>query len=105
MGGRPFLALNIAAFPEDLPAPMVSDILRGGAEKAREAGVVVAGGHTVKDREPKYGLVVLGFVHPEHMLSKSGLRAGDILVLTKPLGFGLNHDRTKTGPGGTRRCG
>jgi selenide, water dikinase len=89
MGGRPFLALNIAAFPEDLPASLVSDILRGGAEKAREAGVVVAGGHTVKDPEPKYGLVVLGFVHPERMLSKSGLRGGDVLVLTKPLGFGL----------------
>ncbi len=89
MGGRPFLALNIAAFPEDLPPSMVSDILRGGAEKAREAGVVVAGGHTVKDREPKYGLVVLGFVRPEHMLRKAGLRSGDILVLTKPLGFGL----------------
>jgi selenide,water dikinase len=89
MGGRPFLALNVAAFPEDLPPEMVSAILQGGAEKAREAGVVVAGGHTVKDREPKYGLVVLGFVHPDRMLSKSGLRSGDILVLTKPLGFGL----------------
>ena len=64
MGGKPFLALNIAALPEDLPASMVSEILRGGAEKAREAGVVIAGGHTVKDREPKYGLVVLGFVDP-----------------------------------------
>jgi len=89
MGGMPFLALNIAAFPEDLPPSMVSEILRGGAEKAREAGVVVAGGHTVKDREPKYGLVVLGFVHPKRMLSKAGLKEGDVLVLTKPLGFGL----------------
>ena len=89
MGGRPFLALNVAAFPEDLPSFMVSDILRGGAEKAREAGVVVAGGHTVKDREPKYGLVVLGFVDPKRLLSKSGLKDGDVLILTKPLGFGL----------------
>jgi selenide,water dikinase len=89
MGGRPFLALNIAAFPENLPSLMVSEILRGGAEKAREAGVVVAGGHTVKDREPKYGLVVLGFVDPRRTLTKSGLNTGDMLVLTKPLGFGL----------------
>jgi selenide, water dikinase len=89
MGGRPFLALNIAAFPEDLPPSMVAAILRGGAEKAREAGVVVAGGHTVKDREPKFGLVVLGFAQPGQMLRKSGLQRGDVLVLTKPLGFGL----------------
>jgi len=89
MGGTPFMALNIAALPEDLPADLVTDILRGGAEKAREAGVVIAGGHTVKDKEPKYGLVVIGFVDPHKMLSKSGLKAGDVLVLTKPLGFGL----------------
>src|SRR5512140_1285552 len=73
MGGTPFLALNIAAIPDDLPAEIASEILRGGAEKAREAGVVIAGGHTVKDREPKYGLVALGFVEPERMLSKGGL--------------------------------
>ncbi len=89
MGGTPFLALNIAALPEDLPATLASEIMRGGAEKAREAGIVIAGGHTVKDKEPKYGLVVIGFVDPAKMLSKSGLRAGDALVLTKPLGFGL----------------
>jgi selenide,water dikinase len=89
MGGKPFLALNIAALPEDLPQALASEIMRGGAEKAREAGVVVAGGHTVKDREPKYGLVVVGFVDPHRMLRKSGLQVGDILVLTKPLGFGL----------------
>lgn len=89
MGGKPFLALNIAALPEDLPDELVSEIFRGGAEKAREAGVVIAGGHTVKDREPKYGLVGLGFANPDKMLSKSGFKAGDALVLTKPLGFGL----------------
>ena len=89
MGGTPFLALNIAAVPEDLPLDLVSDILRGGAEKAREAGVVIAGGHTVKDKEPKYGLVVIGFVDPHKMLSKSGIKIDDVLVLTKPLGFGL----------------
>jgi len=89
MGGRPFLALNVAALPDNLPAEISSEIIRGGAEKAREAGVVIAGGHTVKDKEPKYGLVVIGFVHPQKMMSKGGLQAGDALVLTKPLGFGV----------------
>jgi selenide,water dikinase len=88
MGGRPFLALNIAALPPDLPPEISTEILRGGAEKALEAGVALAGGHTVQDKEPKYGLVVLGFVHPDKILSKRGARAGDALVLTKPLGFG-----------------
>ena len=85
---QPFLALNIAALPPDLPTEISSEILRGGAEKTKEAGVVIAGGHTIQDKEPKYGLVVLGFVEKEKMLTKSGLRPGDALVLTKPLGFG-----------------
>ena len=89
MGGKPFLALNVAALPDDLPEEISSQIIRGGAEKARQAGVVIAGGHTVKDKEPKYGLVVIGFVDPRRMLSKGGLGAGDALVLTKPLGFGV----------------
>ena len=89
MGGKPFLALNVAALPDDLPEEISSEIIRGGAEKAREAGVIIAGGHTVKDKEPKYGLVVIGFVDPRQMLSKGGLRPGDALVLTKPLGFGV----------------
>jgi selenide, water dikinase len=89
MGGQPFLALNVAALPDDLPNEISGAIIRGGAEKAREAGVVIAGGHTVKDQEPKYGLVVIGFVDPRKMLSKSGLKIGDTLVLTKPLGFGV----------------
>lgn len=89
MGGKPFLALNVAAMPDDLPIEITSEILRGGAEKAREAGVVIAGGHTVKDKEPKYGLVVVGFVDPNRMLTKSGLKVGNALVLTKPLGFGV----------------
>lgn len=88
MGGQPFLALNVAALPPDLPAEVLSEILRGGAEKAREAGVVIAGGHTVQDKEPKYGLIVLGFVHPDHMLTKAGAQVGDVLLLSKPLGFG-----------------
>ena len=89
MGGKPFLALNVAALPDDLPEEISTQIIRGGAEKARQAGVVIAGGHTVKDKEPKYGLVVIGFVDPRRMLSKGGLKAGDALVLTKPLGFGV----------------
>lgn len=89
MGGKPFLALNIAALPEDLSSEYLSEIMRGGAEKAKEAGVVIAGGHTVKDKEPKYGLVVIGFVNPQKMISKGGLKVGDALVLTKPLGTGV----------------
>ena len=73
----------------DLPAEVSAEILRGGAEKAAEAGVVIAGGHTVQDKEPKFGLAVLGFVHPRKYLQKGGLQAGDRLVLTKPLGFGV----------------
>jgi selenide,water dikinase len=89
MGGKPFLALNVAALPDNLPDEISSEIIRGGAEKSREAGVVIAGGHTVRDKEPKYGLVVIGFVDPRKMMSKSGLKFGDVLVLTKPLGFGV----------------
>jgi selenide,water dikinase len=89
MGGRPFLALNVAALPPNLPPEVTREILRGGAEKAREAGVVIAGGHTVQDKEPKYGLVVLGFVDCEQMITKNHARPGDLLVLTKPLGYGV----------------
>jgi selenide, water dikinase len=89
MGGKPFLALNVAALPPDLPAELLSEIIRGGAEKAREAGVVIAGGHSVQDKEPKFGLVVVGFVDPAKMLTKGGARVGDHLFLTKPLGFGV----------------
>lgn len=89
MGAKPFLALNVAALPPDLPAEISAEILRGGAEKAREAGVVIAGGHTVQDKEPKYGLVAIGFVDPQKMLGKGGLQVGDALVITKPLGFGV----------------
>jgi selenide, water dikinase len=95
MGGQPFLALNVAALPDDLPVEISSEIIRGGAEKAREAGVVIAGGHTVKDKEPKYGLVAIGFVDPRKMLSKGGLQIGDVLVLTKPLGFGVTTTAVK----------
>ncbi len=89
MGGKPFLALNIVAFPPDQPAELLGEILRGGAEKAHEAGVVIAGGHSVQDKEPKFGLVVLGMVEPAHLITKDGARPGDRLLLSKPLGFGV----------------
>jgi len=89
MGGEVVLALNVCGFPPKLPNQMISEILRGGAEKIAEAGGVLAGGHTIIDKEPKYGLSVLGQVHPERLLTKAGARVGDILVLTKPLGVGL----------------
>lgn len=97
MGGRPFLALNMAALPPDLPVEVIGEILRGGAETARQAGVVIAGGHTIQDKEPKYGLVVLGFVDPDKMLTKGGARPGDRLVVTKPLGFGTTTTALKQG--------
>jgi selenide, water dikinase len=89
MGGQPFLALNVAALPPDLPYEIGAEIIRGGAEKAREAGVAVAGGHTIQDKEPKYGLIVIGFVDPQRMLRKGGAKLGDVLVMTKPLGMGV----------------
>ena len=88
MGGKPFLALNIAALPPDLDSEISSQIILGGAEVAKKAGVIIAGGHTVQDKEPKYGLVVVGFVELDKMFTKAGARAGDRLYLTKPLGFG-----------------
>lgn len=97
MGGEPFLALNVAAFPPELPADVVTEILRGGAEMARQAGVVIAGGHTIQDKEPKYGLMALGFVHPDRMLTKGGARPGDVLVLSKPLGMGCLTTALKRG--------
>ena len=89
MGAAPFMALNVAAVPPDLPPALVGEILRGGAEKVREAGAVLAGGHTIQDQEPKYGLVALGLVAIDHLMTKAGARAGDVLMLTKPLGFGV----------------
>lgn len=89
MGARPILALNVAALPKTLPIEVSAEILRGGAEKALEAGVPVAGGHTVQDKEPKYGLVVLGAIHPDHLTRKIGAQPGDVLFLSKPLGAGV----------------
>lgn len=90
MGGRPISALNIVGFPiNKLPLDVLAQILRGGADKAREAGVPIIGGHTVDDPEPKYGLSVLGIVDPARMVTNAGAQPGDKLVLTKPLGFGI----------------
>lgn len=88
MGGTPFLALNIAALPPDLDDGVSRLIFLGGAVMAREAGVVIAGGHSIQDKEPKYGMVVAGFVDPQKMFNKRGAKPGDQLYLTKPLGFG-----------------
>ncbi len=88
MGGTPFLGLNIAAFPPDLPTEVAGQILLGGAEKAREAGAVIAGGHTIQDKEPKYGLIAVGFVDQRKMMTKDRVNPGDFLVLSKPLGIG-----------------
>jgi selenide,water dikinase len=89
MGGEVLLALNICAFPADMDTEVIGQILRGGADKVAEAGGVLAGGHTVDDKEPKYGLSVLGLVHPDRVWTKAGARPGDALLLTKPLGAGI----------------
>lgn len=89
MGGEALLAMNICGFPDSLPESVIADILRGGADKVAEAGAVLVGGHTVRDNEPKYGLAVMGVVHPHHVLTKAGARPGDRLILTKPLGVGV----------------
>ena len=89
MGGVPKLAMNLLAFPSCLPLEAVGEILAGGASKVAEAGAVIAGGHSIEDPEPKYGLCVTGLVHPDRVLTNSGAKEGDILVLTKPLGTGI----------------
>ncbi len=88
MGGRPLMALNIVAFPPDLVGALLTEVLRGSAEKVREAGAVLAGGHTIQDKEPKVGLAVIGIAHPDRLMTKDGARPGDLLVLSKPLGSG-----------------
>lgn len=89
MGGVPKLAMNLLCVPNCLPLDTVRTILEGGHDKAVEAGCVIAGGHTIQDNEPKYGLCVTGFVHPGHILKNVGAQAGDVLVLTKALGVGV----------------
>ncbi|MEC7747012.1 MAG: selenide, water dikinase SelD [Candidatus Neomarinimicrobiota bacterium] len=90
MGGKPLFALNIVGFPiNDLPKSILTEILQGGADKAAEAGIPIVGGHSIDDKEPKYGLVVTGEVDEENMWTNSGAQPGDILILTKPLGTGI----------------
>jgi selenide,water dikinase len=89
MGGAPLLALSIAAFPEELPNEVLAAVFSGADEQVRAAGALLAGGHTIRDAEPKYGLAVIGTVHPDGIWPKSGARSGDAVFLTKPLGTGL----------------
>src|ERR671918_1011238 len=89
MGGEVLFALAVAGFPRDFDKKVISEVFRGGADKVAEAGGVIAGGHTVIDAEPKYGLSVTGVVHPQQVMSKSNATPGDALVLTKALGTGL----------------
>ena len=89
MGGRVLFALSIAAFPEELPRDVLAAVFEGAADKVREAGGTLAGGHTIRDPEPKYGLAAIGAAHPDKLLRKGGARPGDTLVLTKRLGTGL----------------
>ena len=89
MGGEPKLALNLMCVPEKMPREAVHQMLRGGYDKVYEAGCLITGGHSIFDEEPKYGLAVTGFVHPDRILTNSGARPGDVLLLTKPLGVGI----------------
>ena len=107
MGGTPLLALSIAAFPEELPTEVLGEILAAAENQVRAAGGLLAGGHTIRDDEPKYGLAVVGTAHPEGIWPKSRARPGDALLLTKPLGTGLvlgGHPRGPSGGEFARRC-
>ena len=98
MGGRPVVALNIAGFPEgSIPPDVLGEIIRGGADVARAAGVSIVGGHTVNDPEVKYGLSVVGLIHPLRVVRNAGARAGDALILTKPIGTGVLATALKAG--------
>ncbi|MDD3920677.1 MAG: selenide, water dikinase SelD [Eubacteriales bacterium] len=97
MGGEPKLALNIMCMPESMPQEAVREILRGGYDKAYEAGAIITGGHTIQGAEPIYGLAVSGFVHPKKVLTNSGAKPGDVLLLTKPLGIGILTTAHKAG--------
>src|SRR6266700_528043 len=103
MGGAPLLALSIAAFPEELPNEVLAAVFSAADEQVRAVGALLAGGHTIRDTEPKYGLAVIGTVHPEGIWPKNGARAGDALFLTKPLGTGLIMTGYKQGHAGTQQ--
>jgi selenide, water dikinase len=89
MGGRPLAALNLVCWPRELPSELLGDVLSGGAAAAAEAGCLIVGGHTVEDREPKYGMAVIGLIRPEAIVRNRGSEDGDVLYLTKPLGTGI----------------
>lgn len=89
MGGDPTLSMNLICFPTCLPMDVMAKIMQGGASKVKEAGAIIAGGHTIEDSEPKYGLCVTGFMHPDQVMQNSNCKEGDLLVLTKPLGIGV----------------
>jgi selenide,water dikinase len=96
MGAKPLLALNIIGFPiKLLPLEIMVEILKGGADKVKEAGAIVAGGHTIEDNEPKYGLAVTGLIHPGRVIKNAGANPGDVLILTKPLGTGIINTAVK----------
>ena len=97
MGGRPLTAMNLVAMPCSLPAEVTAELLRGGADKVKEAGAVIVGGHTIDDNEPKYGLSVMGVARPEHVVRNVGAKPGDVLVLTKRLGVGILNTALKQG--------
>lgn len=97
MGGEVLFAINLVAFPDSLGMDILSEILRGGAEKVAEAGAVIAGGHSVNDKEPKYGLAVTGLIDPTRVKTKGGAQPGDVLLLTKPLGVGVITTALKNG--------
>ena len=97
MGGDVIMAINLVAFPASLDMAILAEILQGGAEKVKEAGAVLAGGHTIMDEEPKYGLAVTGLVHPDQIIKKGGAKVGDALILTKPLGAGVITTALKRG--------
>jgi selenide,water dikinase len=97
MGGEVLFAINLVAFPDSLGMDILSEILRGGAEKVAEAGAVIAGGHSVNDKEPKYGLAVTGLIDPQKVKTKGGAQPGDVLLLTKPLGVGVVTTALKNG--------
>ena len=97
MGGEPKLALNVMAVPEDMPRQTVQEILRGGYAKVYEAGAMIVGGHSIYDKEPKYGMAVTGFVDPRRLLTNAGARPGDVLLYTKPVGIGILTGGIKAG--------
>ena len=95
MGGEPILAMNISCFPNCLSPNVLKLILKGGFDKVKEAGALLIGGHTVQDDELKYGMSVTGFVHPDKVLRNTGVKEGDVLILTKPLGLGIINTAVK----------